>query len=452
MSLDRYLLVLLVGLSTAALGLTVPDSNKTESLAPPSDLSDYVRKDDKSFTWKLAGKTASDVGTVYEIDLTSQTWQGIKWVHKVQVFVPGKVQPQRTMVLWNQGGTPSAASAFLGLQLASKVGAPVAFLYGVPNQPLFGGKKEDTLIAETFVRYLDTKDSSWPLLFPMVKSLVRAMDALQAFAREGLKTDVKDFVVTGASKRGWTSWLTAASGDRRVKAIAPLVIDTLNFPVQMKNQVTAFGKPSEMIRDYTERNLVPIPDTGEGRKLWKMVDPWVYRDKIDVPKMIINGANDPYWPLDALNSYWDDLKGEKHVLYVPNAGHDLRETDKDGKKELFPARAVNTLSAFCKCQVFDKTMPRLTWVCDEQSGVCKLVLNSDRPSKAARVWKADSDTRDFRKSHWQVGESKEKPLPADFGVGRPEKGFRACFAECDYEVEGLSFTLSSQIRIMEAKK
>src|SRR5204863_8933795 len=110
-----------------------------------------------------------------------QKWQDIIWTHKLQVFVPKGVKPRATMVLWNQGGTPNAASGFLGLQIAQKVGAPVAFLYGVPNQPLLGGKREDAPIAETFVTSLETKDSSWPLLFPMVKSPVKSKDALQAF-------------------------------------------------------------------------------------------------------------------------------------------------------------------------------------------------------------------------------------------------------------------------------
>ena len=86
-------------------------------------------------------------------------------------------------------------------------------------------------MAETCVKYRETKEASWPLPFPMVKGLVKSRDALQAFAKEEWKFDVKDFVITGASKRGWTSWLTAATGDKRVKAIAPLVIDTLNMPV-----------------------------------------------------------------------------------------------------------------------------------------------------------------------------------------------------------------------------
>src|SRR4051812_36515236 len=48
---------------------------------PPSDLIDYVKKADDSFSWKLAGKKESDSGTVYEIDLVSQTWHDIKWDH-----------------------------------------------------------------------------------------------------------------------------------------------------------------------------------------------------------------------------------------------------------------------------------------------------------------------------------------------------------------------------------
>jgi PhoPQ-activated pathogenicity-related protein len=439
-----------------ALAFSCAQSARAEAPKPPPALVDYVRKDDKAFSWKQSGKIDLDGGAVYELDLTSQKWQGLTWTHKLQVFIPKGVKPRATMVLYNQGGSPNTASGILGVHIAQKVGAPIAFLYGIPNQPLFGGQKEDALIAETFVRYLETKDPSWPLLFPMVKSLVKAMDALQAFAKNEWNFAVTHFVVTGASKRGWTSWLTAATGDKRVKAIAPLVIDTLNFPVQMKNQVQAFGKPSEMIRDYTQRNLVPIPANGDGQKLWKMVDPWVYRDGLTVPKLIINGANDPYWPLDALNSYWDDLKGEKHLLYVPNAGHDLRETDKNGKKELIPQRAINTLCAFCKCQVFDKPMPRVQWQFAEKPDRVECTARCDFPYKKLRFCTATSETRDFRKSNWTeqlfVESAAATSAASGLTLQPPSKGCVAGFIETEFEMDGLNFRLSTQLRILEAKK
>lgn len=451
-----------LAVTVVAVGTATRADRQAPTPAPPTDLTDYVGKADPTFAWKRAGKSETAGGTAYLLDLTSQTWHDIVWTHKLQVFLPKGVKPTATVVLWNQGGRPGPQSELLGLTIAAKVGAPVCFLYGVPNQPLFGGKTEDALIAETFVRYLESGDGSWPLLFPMVKSVVRAMDAVQAFARDEWQQEVTGFVVTGASKRGWTSWLTAATGDKRVKAIAPLVIDTLNMPEQMKNQVRAFGKPSLEIKDYTDRGLVPIPDTPAAKKLWTMIDPYVYREKITVPKLLVFGTNDPYWPLDALNSYWDELKGPKWVLYVPNAGHDLREVDEKGKKQLIPERAVNTLSAFCKCVIFDQKMPEPSWTYEPRDGGLSAAVAPVGTSTAMTTWQADAPTRDFRPVRWT-------PTGGSYGGGKvvvgqaggvafrselrpPAEGFRAGFVETQFEVDGLTFPLSTQIRILEAKK
>jgi PhoPQ-activated pathogenicity-related protein len=415
--------------------------------APPAraDLAKYLAKPEPDFAWKLNRKKETDAGTLYDLEVVSQVWHDIPWKHAVQVVVPKKVEPKATMFLWNQGGRPSPVSYLTAFDLATKMQAPVAFLFGIPNQPLLEGKTEDALIAETFVRYLKTKDESWPLLFPMVKSLVKTMDALQAFARSEWKAEVKSFVVSGASKRGWTTWLTGAS-DPRVKAIAPLVIDTLNMQKQLPHQLKSYGAYSEMIRDYIRRDLVPPPMTPEGKKLWSMVDPWVYRDRLKMPKLILNGSNDPYWTQDALNLYWDDLAGDKWVEYIPNAGHNLAQKRAGGPGDT--SRAIGTLAAFGRTYINSEPLPKMTWKHTESAGKYRLTVTSDPAPRAVRLWQADAPTRDFRKAAW-----KDQLVKVDRGeaVGEmtaPEKGCRVFYIECEYERDELTFHLSTQLRIV----
>lgn len=412
-----------------------------------ADLHEYVKKPEPSFAWKLKEKKDTPQGTIYELHLVSQEWQKIKWEHALVIYQPKDSKPRDVMFLWNTGGKPSPVNNLLAMQIANNVGAPIAFLYDIPNQPLFDGKKEDALIAETFVRCLQTNDDSWPLLLPMVKSVIKSMDAIQAFAKEEWKFEVKQFVVSGASKRGWTSWLTAATSDPRVKAIAPLVIDMLNLQEQMPHQVKCFGKFSDMIADYTGRELVPIPDTPAAKKLWRNVDPWAYREKLTQPKMIILGTNDPYWTQDALNLYWNDLKGDKWVLYVPNAGHGLDQQYENRKDRV---RALSTLAAFAKHQMNGTAMPKLSWK-HEGDDHCTLTLKCDPAPKATRMWMTESNTLDFRKSKWVESDTKIDNGAICCECIAPKEGYRAFFAECEFDIEGLRYYLSTQLRVVGKK-
>ena len=68
------------------------------------------------------------------------------------------------------------------------------------------------------------------------------MDTVTAFcARRGRRrSKVDSFVVAGGSKRGWTTWTTAAV-DKRVVAIVPIVIDMLNVEKSSVTTIARYG-------------------------------------------------------------------------------------------------------------------------------------------------------------------------------------------------------------------
>jgi PhoPQ-activated pathogenicity-related protein len=333
------------------------------------------------------------------------------------------------------------------MDLARKIKAPVAFVYHIPNQPLLEGNlREDDLIAETFVRYLKSRDERWPLLLPMVKSVVKAMDVLQAFGKKEWNSSMDKFIVAGASKRGWTTWLTAAV-DKRVGAIAPVVIDVLNMRAQMSRQVQTLGAYSSRLTPYSSRGLLPIPETPAGRRLLNMVDPWAYRDRLTMPKLIVNGTNDFYWATDALNLYWNELPANKWVIYVPNAGHDLRRQDRGSSDQT--ADLINGLAAFSRHQINGRPMPEVSWKHEDRDGKLRLSIAANPQPIAARLWVAQTASKDFRAAKWTEQTANVSDGMVVGEVTPPRTGHVAFFGELDYAIDGLKYQLSTQVRVTE---
>jgi PhoPQ-activated pathogenicity-related protein len=396
-----------------------------------ASLEEFVRKAEPELKWSKQNESQVGEVKVVNLKVRSQVWRGIPWDHTVQVFLPKKISHPKTGLLLITGGNPGDTT--LGAIVASRLEAPAAILYNIPNQPLFNGKSEDDLIAHTFEEYLKSGDDSWILLFPMVKSARAAMDALQDVSEKEWGAKLEDFVVTGASKRGWTTWLTAAA-DKRVRAIAPMVFDNLNFNRQMPRQLELWGKYSEQIDDYTRRGLQQKMETEAGKKLVSLVDPWFYRKQLTMPKLLINGANDRYWATDATRIYWDDLAGKKHLLSIPNVGHGVQAD---------PVRLINSIAAFFHAQAGGKPFPELTFEHKQENGKAVLRVQSTVEAKQVGLWIAKAPDLDFRPVKWEAA-----PMQSNQGVhlgdvAVPATGGVSVFAEASYELDGKPFTLST---------
>ncbi|MBI3878654.1 MAG: hypothetical protein HY301_01135 [Verrucomicrobia bacterium] len=423
------------------------------AISARADLAEYLARPDTSYEWTLREKMEGATATTYDLRLTSQTWHDLKWQHNLLIFVPKGVTNANTALLLIEGGSntkmdakPSLDTLLYGAMIAAKVGAPCAVLKQVPNQPLFGNLKEDALIAETFKRFMETKDESWPLLLPMVKSAVRGMDTVQAFCAKETPLRIKKFIVTGASKRGWTTWLTSGS-DARVVALAPMVIDVLNMGPQMEHQKHELGALSAQTGDY--HKLLARPEDDLTRRLWSIVDPWTMRAKLTQPKLVILGNNDPYWSTDALNLYWDGLTVPKWIHYEPNAGHDLSPRDENGKRGL-PMRAIDTLAAFVRHQLSGKPLPQLTWKHSDHDGKPSLDITSTPAPKSARLWMANAATHDFRQARWTEQPASFNGTGCNCSIDLPKTGSTAFYGALEYEIDGQPFHLCTQLRIVDA--
>jgi PhoPQ-activated pathogenicity-related protein len=398
---------------------------------------DYVNAPDSSYAWHKVGEKPAGSGRLISLQMTSQTWQGIAWNHRVAVAMPGTVRHRDQCLLMITGGDPAGDQLPLASMMAEAIGMPLAILGDIPNQPLYDDLREDGLIAHTFVKFMETGDKTWPLLFPMTKAAVRAMDMIQELANKEWGQNVESFVVTGASKRGWTTWFTSEV-DSRVRASLPMVYNNLNLAEQMRQQLNQFGAFSEQIDDYTTRGLPQLLASEQGRELSTMVDPYTYRDRATMPKLIFAGTNDRYWPLDAANLYFDELPGLKYILHVPNSGHGLDDLP----------RVVNAAIGFTRAAAGEFPMPRFYWRYEERTDGVTLRTRATPAPQRALLWSATAPTRDFRDAKWSSQEVDVADGKASYQLARPESGYAALFMEYSFDAGGRPCPLSTLIRVV----
>ena len=450
----RSLFVSLILLASAHFVLA---QERQTALAP---LDRYIAQKDDVYGWTLVNIIKAPGVTAYVLELTSQTWRSANevdrpvWKHWLTVVKPDKVVGNKALLYIGSGNNnnpfPSSISE-RALMIASETNTVVAEVMMVPNQPLrFAdspdkARSEDDLIAYTRVKHFTTKDDFWLVRLAMVKSGVRAMDAVQEFmaSETGGQLKIDQFVVTGASKRGWTTWLVGTV-DKRVIGIAPMVIDALNSEAITRHHFEVYGFFSSSLNDYVNHGLFPHKiGTPEYQAVLGVEDPFNYRLRasLQMPKFLLNASGDEFFLPDNSQFYYGQLPEEKHIRYVPNAKHNLAGSD-----------ALQSLTAFYQAVINGVPRPQFTWR-KARNGTLTVTVK-DKP-REVNLWQATNPkARDFRLD--VIGKTyTSTPLQAEMNgtyvgrVAKPASGYTAFFVELVYDSGGkYPFKFTTEVSVV----
>lgn len=406
-------------------------------------LTEYVYTPDDAFEYEVALKSKKPGYTLYVVRMVSQRWLDESevtdpvWWHWVTVVVPDGKTPETGMLFISGGNRQKEMPTEAGdeiLQIALHSNSVVASIHNVPNQATvfvkddYGPRKEDELIAYGWRRFMEAgggdENAEWMARLPMTKAAVRAMDVISDLTQKEDLTAVQNFVIAGASKRGWTTWTTGAA-DKRVVAIAPIVIDLLNVIPSFKHHWRAYGRWADAIYDYNHEGIMDWLGSKEFESLVNMTDPYVFIDQLTIPKLILNAGGDQFFLPDSWQFYWDDLKGEKHLRYIPNTEHSMRGSD-----------IIETLGSFYLSILADQERPDFEW--HVKDGITYVRTDPKFPPAEIKIWKAHNpEARNFQvpvigKSYEAESISLREDGNYTIRVEEPEDGWLAYIVELTF--------------------
>ena len=361
-------------------------------------LSCYVKGVRASYLdYRLDSLFKTDGIIIKEYTLNALNWDAAKpenWQHKVALYIPTHSYHPTALVVINNGNNSGKAYTAdaneSDLQdIAKQTNTVVVSIHTVPNQPLTLTNEnkpltEDALVAQSWMKSMTSPQL--PIQFPMAASTIRAMDLAQ---KELQKNSIKNFIVTGASKRGWAAWL-AALADTRIKAIVPAAIDIVDFKsfLQETNKIYANQWPIAFY-DYYKAGVTKQLDRPEFATLMQMIDPFAYnntslKQRLAIDKYILSNSGDDFFVPDALGHALEILPGNNHVRVAPNSDH-------AGIRNIMKDSLIQYLNRT------QRHIPLPTLNAHYSAGSTTLYFN-EHPVELTQWRAVNPQTRDFRKA------------------------------------------------------
>ncbi|XP_060616935.2 autocrine proliferation repressor protein A-like isoform X1 [Anolis sagrei] len=429
----------------------------------------YVKEHDPYYSYTLKKEETKQGVTVYSLNMTSLKWldesevERSVWWHELFIALP-KVQTMNDSCLLIPSNGRNDCVPVLDIDYnlndiidtAKSTGSCAALLRQIPNQPNTFYKipieeckksSSDGGLSCSWWKFLNDKTARPHTLlqFPMVKATVRAMDTITAFLmnESNGKMNITKFTLAGISKRGWSSWLTAAV-DNRVVSFFPFLADLLNMRKNLHHQYRSYCGWTFLLRPLRDTNITQQLDKPRFKEMASHIDPLEYNGRYSMQAKYISVATgDEFFQPDDSHYYFSQLMGEKLFRIVPNIGH--AHTLLLGQR----VTLLDSLKAFYVSTMQNLRRPQITWNRTETNTSGIIHLFTDQEPLSTKCYFAStlsSQRRDFRlfvgpgipqPVLWcQCSVEKVRPGIYKAEVNKPLKGWRGFFIEVTFPGPG----------------
>lgn len=300
----------------------ITEDDKRQPEKEPIDfskvLSGFVKDYDANYKFEVLEEKQGEGYKAYILDFTSQSWHPEKtvppvWRHWLTVIVPKqRVKDTGMLVLTDGFSTLEAPMSeippyFISLAVSSKSVVSIlegfprdkVGIYKTPAQMIYMEPSE--FVSWSLKQYFETHEVSWIVFCPLVKTVVRAMDAVQELLIKNLRSEIplKEFVLC-ADTPFFISWLVPAI-DNRVIGLVSINSTAFHLEQQIKRMFMDEINFPDFFAEMDDAGLLPLLETEDGENLLKVIDPYYYRENLKIPKLIISLNNNQWKDVIALS-------------------------------------------------------------------------------------------------------------------------------------------------------